>query len=222
MTEKTQRLARYVEVLQSGECVIETDISLSLLIEFATFLNRPFAGLYLIKALDPPETGDMNISPSMLIDKYEDIRRKDPAVPLPEAEEKSLWWLSGSKLEQVPSVVVAALDSGPIRGLLFGIKLYDAGFQTVLVPVVLFDAVATTTGRSSEEHNTQVLAKLQQIENNKSLSNSWLRRVHFHVDQAIRRLMTRGFAGTRGYVETDYEVADRTSIITLSQKKAGL
>lgn len=192
-TESMCRASRYAGIIEASEYVIESDVPLALLARSAAALGTRFTGRYLVKNIKVQGSCNVIISAGELIEKYEQISKTKSHEPLPKAEEVELWWLSKENIDQVTTVIFASKDTEHFNCLEFGVKFLNAKLQTVLVPVVIFNAGRNVNDISIEQHNSSVLEKLHLIENN-SLSNAWLQMVHRNINHAVRQLITRAMA----------------------------
>jgi hypothetical protein len=191
--ESMFRVSKQASIIEDGNYIIESDIQLPLLARSAVALCTRFTGRYLVKNIKAQGNCNVIISAGELIEKYEQISKTRPHEPLPQAEEAELCWLSKEKTEQITTVIFASKDTELFSCLELGVKFFNARLQTVLIPVVMFNAGKDVKGVSVEQHNGAVLKNLQHIENN-SLSNAWLQMVHRNINHAIRQLITRALA----------------------------
>jgi len=191
--ENMCRASKYAGIIETGEYVIESDVPLALLARSAAALGTRFTGRYLVKNIKSQGNCNVVISADEFIEKYEQISNTSPHEPLPKAEKAELWWLSKENIDQVTTVIFTSKDTELCNCLEFGVKFLNAKLQTVLAPVVIFNAGKNVNDISTEQHNNSVLEKLHHIENN-SLSNAWLQMVHRNINHAIRQSITRALA----------------------------
>jgi WD40 repeat protein len=187
--------SKYISIFnEDGTYVIETDVPLSLLVKAAMVLDKKFTGRYLLKKIGTPVNCDVIISTGEFIEKYNQIAKTKPQELLPQAEQTELWWLSNNKTEQTTTVILASNDSGPFSCLESAIKFLDAHLQTVLVPVVMFNANRKTNNDVPiEQHNQAILEMLQRIHDDSSFTG-WLKVVYGNIRETIRQLITRKLA----------------------------
>ena len=186
-----RRISDYWSVIEGGGYVIETDIPLLSLVKSATITDEKFRGRYLVKNM-PPINCSVVISASDFVTKYTQNTQSKPQ--LPQAVEIPLWWLWRDKADKVAMVIFKERDPVLLRGLEFGIKFVDAGLQTVLIWVVLFNAEETTRDESVDLHNQSMYEQLQRIEDHSLSNDGWLQMVQREAGYAIRQLMTRKLA----------------------------
>ena len=191
--ESMCRASKYASIIETGEYVIKSDVPLPLLTKSAAALGTRFTGRYLVKNIKSQGKCNTIISVDEFIEKYEQICNASPNAPLPKAEKKELWWLSKESVDQVTTVVFTSKDTELFSCFEFGVKFLNAKLQTLLVPVVIFNAGKNLTDISIEQHNSSVLEQLHDTESN-SLSNAWLQMVHRNVNHAIRQLISRSMA----------------------------
>lgn len=191
--ETLQRLSSSVSLVETGDCVIETDLPLETLVRSATVLGAQFTGRYVVRNIGVPISCNVIIAADEFVKRYERISRARPQVPLPPAEQVQLWWLSREKAYQVTTVLFrddAPDSSGCVE---LGIKLFNVRLQTVLAPVVIFHAHERAKTTPIEQHNAAVLEQLRRMESS-SPAKGWLQAVYRTARQAIRQVITRAFA----------------------------
>ena len=194
----TGRLSKYVEMFQSGMYVVEPDIPLSLLISSAMVLNEALVGRFLLKSIEPPFNCRAHISASELIEKYDQLRKTKTQAHLPQARQAELWYVSKQKVNKVTMVVIANENPNSTIYLEYGVLFVDAGLQTVIKRMTLFNAGQRDRGVSIEQHNQSLRAHLQSVENDPSSHNGWLQMVDQNVTHAICQLMTKRLAQELG------------------------
>jgi hypothetical protein len=190
-----QRASDHARIIEGGSCVIETDVPLVSLVKAATTLGESFTGRYLIKEIGSPSTCQVSIAADELVQRYERIRQARPEVSLPQAEQVELSWLSSHRMDRVTTILFADKDSDRLGRLEFGIQFFDAGLQTVLAAVTVFNAGTCEGDLSIEQHNQAVLEQVQRITNGSLSTDGWLQMVHRTAIEAIRQLITKGQAG---------------------------
>lgn len=185
------RLSNCASIIHSDEYVIESDIPLSALAKSATIVNGRFTGRYLVKNTTPVHCNAV-ISAQEIIEKYEQITQSKSQMP--QAKCMDLWWLSKDRTEKAITVIFNRKNPGPFSHLEFGIRFVDAGLQTVLMRVILFNANDKPGNVPVEQHNQTALEQLLRIEEGSLSDDGWLQMVHREVNYAIRQLITRRLA----------------------------
>ena len=203
--ERLQHLEGYLTAMEKGDYVIESDLSLRLLAQSACVMETPFCGRHLLGQDTPISTGVPGISASILIAEYQQLCAESPGVPLPSAYEAMLWWFSRARLERVRMVLFDGGESSPIPGLEFGIKLYDAGLQTVLVPVALFNADVGSENASPAEHNRNVSRLLDKLDT-RAVRTGWLRSIKALTDRAAQIVINKKRQRTAQCPEVNYGI----------------
>ena len=193
-TLAARKFSKYTKIAESGMYVIETDIPLSLLVSSATALSEAFVGRYLVKSIEPPLNCLAHISASELIERYERISKEKTQTPLPRARQAELWYVSKQKADSVTTVLFGNENPNSVNSLEYGITFLNAGLQTVMRRITLFNAGQKKNDVSVEQHNRILYEHLQSIENDSSSNNGWLQIVDRNVIHAIRQLMTKRLA----------------------------
>jgi hypothetical protein len=186
-------LSERVRILETGTYIVESDVPLSVLVRAAMVLNRKLTGRYLVRAIGAPVDCNAIVSAGELVDRYEQVSRAQSQRPLPQAEEMELWWLSKEKTEQLTTVILKSEDPELFGRLELGVKFIDAHLQTVLVPLMVFNATDKAENLSVERHNKALLDQLKQIGDD-SLSKGWLAVVYRSIRNAIRQVITKKLA----------------------------
>ena len=193
--KEAQRLTRHLEVLELNEYVVEADVPLSILIKSADVVDRPLVGRFVMNISDPISC-DINIELSEFFTRYEKMRQEEHNAPLPQADEKELYWLSSKDIEPTNVIIFAVGTGSSLEGLELGIKILKGACQTILTPVVLFNTTPMDKGISSVEHNQLVLERLKAVEN-QPLARARLEAVYNRINHVIRQLITRQSATGR-------------------------
>jgi hypothetical protein len=181
LIESVRRLQSYTECLNAGGFVIESDVSLNVLTRTAEIMGTPSCGRYNIARHDPIHTDVSDLAPSDLIGEYDRLCAGYRDVSLPQAKQVKVSWLSATEIEHVDMVVFDGARSSPVPGLEFALKIYDAGLQTILVPVALFN-----TDSAREIASSEYISKWQQHGlQNETASNGWLLATERLVRQAV-------------------------------------
>jgi len=193
-TLAARRLSKYAKITDSGMYVVETDTPLSLLVSSATVLSEAFVGRYLVKSIEPPFNCLAHISASEFIERYERIRKTKAQLHLPRARQAELWYVSKQKADGVTTVLFENENPDSINCLEYGITFINAGLQTIVKRITLFNAGQKKNNVSVEQHNRILNEHLQSIENNSWSNNGWLQIVDHNVTHVIRQLMTKRLA----------------------------
>lgn len=184
-----QELGRRIEMLQSGQYVIETKMSPLKLIQAADALGKPFTGRFLINTYGHQSCPNVTITPEEVVEKCEEKQREGEFRGLPPAQHQRLYWISHDHVEPIDMVTFSDKTSSPVRELQFGLKILPAGAQqSVVVPVVMFCVDRGDSDSPIERHNKNALAAWRRI-NNRAVTGSWLHTVRHDAIMAIRLLL---------------------------------
>jgi len=181
LVESVRRLQRYAECLNAGTSVIESELSLDVLTRAAEIMATPLRGRYNIAQHDPIYTNVLGLSPSDLIEGYNRLSAEYPDVRVPQAKQVTVSWLSAAQVESINMIIFDGVRSSPVPGLEFALKIYDAGLQTILVPVALFNADSARETAPSEYISKWQPHGLQ----NETTANGWLLATEQLVRQAV-------------------------------------
>jgi hypothetical protein len=185
------RASRYAGIIEEGNYVIGPDIPLVSLLKSATLLNEPFTGRYVIKTIREPINCNVIVSVDEFVKKHKQLCKKSKTL---RAERADLWWISKNRTEQVTTIILGSDGTEFFNRLELAIKFLDT-LQTVLVPVVVFNADKKTNEVSSlGQHNQEVLKELQRILADGPSLNGWLKIVYGDAMGVIRQLITRAMA----------------------------
>ena len=185
------RVSKYASIIKDGEYVIKPDIPLPSLVQSATALNRMFTGRYVVNNTKEPIDCEVIVSADEFIKKYTQLCKNSK---MPQAERADLWWIVNNKTEQVTTIILKSEDSELFSRLELEIKFLDAYLQTVLVPVVVFNAGKKTNELSIEQHNQNILKVLQRILTDDPSLRGWLKIVYGDAMRVIRQLITKAVA----------------------------
>ncbi len=188
-----------IDVLKGEDWVVEPDLPMQLVIEAATVMDRPFVGRWLLRAHSTPEViADDSLSAQAIAAKYKQVRENDNRQNLPDAEARTLWWVSRRAIIQKQVVIFTSQSGSSNDPITPALQVLHDRNQSLIVPVILFDAGNPGQVRFAEEHNSRMLASLGQL--NESLTQSWLGGGSELVTQALRRLKSEAIAshGRRG------------------------
>jgi hypothetical protein len=185
------RASRYAGIIEEGNYVIGPDIPLVSLVKSATLLNEPFTGRYVVKTIREPINCNVIVSADEFIKKHKQLCKEPKTL---RAERADLWWISKNRTEQVTTIILGSDGSEFFNRLELAIKFLDT-LQTVLVPVVVFNAGPEINEVSSlDRHNQDILKQLQHILADAHLLNGWLKIVYGDAMDIIRQMITRAMA----------------------------
>jgi hypothetical protein len=191
--DKTKRLLTVADIMANENHVIESTIPTTILIQTALVLGEEVIGRYLLQTISDPIRCGVNISATDLVHRYEQASQLGQSAPLPAAEHFELWWLSAGEPSRVMTVVFSGAQMSPFPWLELGVKFFDVGLQTVLVPVAILNASAWVRDVPVQQRNQILLEELCRVPS-EHLAGSWLEAVYRHVKHAIRQVMTRALA----------------------------
>jgi hypothetical protein len=192
-----KRLSEQAYIMKSGPYVIEADIPLLTLIKAAVTLDEPFTGRYLYQAVGNPISCGVLVSAKDLIGRYRHIAKSKKRVPLPPAEHAELCWLSSEKRSVVSVVLFCSDHPNLCKSVELGIKLHNVHLQTILEPVILFNADDPTAHTPGKQHNSDLLEMLYRIKHD-TRTRGWLETVYTHARQAARQVITKAMAESIG------------------------
>ena len=185
------RVSKHFCIIEESNHVIEPDIPLVSLVKSATLLNEPFTGRYVVKTIAEPINCNVIVSADEFIKKHRQLCKESKTL---RAERADLWWISKNRTEQATTIILGSDGSEFFNRLELAIKFFDT-LQTVLVPVVVFNAGPKTNEVSSlGQHNQKVLKELQHILADTHLLNGWLKIVYGEAMGIIRQMITRAMA----------------------------
>lgn len=137
-TENAEHLIQVAEIISNDTCVIEADIEIDKLIASASVIGKKFKGLWLIdKKTSLPLR---NITASMISNKYNQIRKNNSFILMPEAQIVRPFWLTKDTVGKADMVIFSKPLDMSCADLIYGIKLDKKRFGTFLTPVMLFSA----------------------------------------------------------------------------------
>ena len=188
-----ERVNGYITAIRDGDYVIESEMAIPTLAEQVASLNEPFVGRFVINKMDAPILCDGTLSADDFIDLYEKLRWEKTQISLPPARKKNLHWFSRDGIDQKEAILFS--DSRPDFGncLQLALKLIHSEYQTIFVPVILFESPVKKAHGSIQSHNQQMLEQLQRTEN-KIMAGARLKKVYSNVNHVIRQLLTRQLA----------------------------
>ncbi len=184
------RASRHAGIIEEGNYVIGPGIPLVSLVKSAILLNEPFTGRYVVKTIAEPINCNVIVSADEFIEKHEQLCKESKTL---RAEQADLWWISKNRTEQVTTITLGSDGSEFFNHFELAIKSLDT-LQTVLVPVVVFNAGPKTNEVSSGRHNQDMLKQLEHILADGHLLNGWLKIVYGDAMGIIRQLITRAMA----------------------------
>ena len=168
--------------------VIEASLSMPVLIEAATVLNRSFNGHWAVHLSPSAPFPEGTLTAADLVIRYEEERNELESLPV--AQARSFWWCSESSVREVETVVFTPAPHQPKAGLRWVIQIRNHGVQSSFQPAVLFDAGPRRPDQCPETHNREVLAAWQRISLEDEF-HQWPGALHRAVSHALRRLRTR-------------------------------
>ena len=83
---KPAYLARIAKLLEENDWVLQTDILIEKIIDSATVIGKHFYGRYVINILEPDICEWVKLSPDLIANKYEEVRKKFGEGDLPMAK----------------------------------------------------------------------------------------------------------------------------------------
>ncbi|MCK4341186.1 MAG: hypothetical protein KAY37_05620 [Phycisphaerae bacterium] len=179
----------YAKILRGGDWVVEPDLPLVSLIDAATAADKPFQGLFVLRTLGESRSRGAQLTPQAIVQKYDQERNKAGREPLPRARHRTVCWLTRNRREHFDLVLIEAGPKAGFAGLVFCVKVVNAGLQTVMVPAVLFKAPSRKATTSAVRHNQRVHQRLSNV-SSAARANGWLDRVDRAMRCALRRLLT--------------------------------
>lgn len=189
-------VSRISKLIKDRNWVMEPDIPIDRIIESATVIGKKFTGRYVIKTLDPDPCGWVKLTHEVIVEKYEQVRRKLGEEGLPSATAERVWWFWRTKDDEIELVTFGDGPTNDVEGLQFALKVLQNALYTVVVPVVLFNWRDVKTGHSMEKDNERASRALARIVKNDQ-SNFYLAAVHKVLGQALRRLVTERLSQKR-------------------------
>lgn len=189
----SQRLKERANILKSGPSVIEAHIPLTTLVEAATILGEQLQGRYLYQVIGGSISCGVFVSVEELTARYNHIVESKPQIPLPVAEQAEIHWFSTDKQYSVALVIIRSEHPALCINIELGVKIHDVHLQTILEPVILFNASAPIDNAPGIHHNDVLLEKLHRLEQD-TRTRGWLETVYGHVRQAARQVITRAMA----------------------------
>jgi hypothetical protein len=184
LTKRLNRLVPYLEALSSGDVVIEPDASIAVVLECAAVVGRAVGGRLRVRELEALPCQGVTLSAAQIAGKYELVRNGGGSAGLPPATTAEVRWLKRTGVQQLELVTVASPEHAGLNGLQFGLKVLNAGLQTVVVPVVLLASPPPGAAQTAAAA----------LGDSKIRSNGWFSRVHGALQQALRRLINEGLS----------------------------
>jgi hypothetical protein len=182
-------LGEAADLVRGENWVIEPDIPIEHVIESANVIGKRLIGRYAMRLEAPQSCCRVLLTPEMIAEKYERVRRESGKKGLPGATTERVWWISREGYDEVQLVPFGDGATNTIKGLQFAVQVSCVELDTVVTPVVLFDWRAVLPGETVEEGNKRACAALRRI-GDEALSNSYLGAVEHSVRLALRRLVT--------------------------------
>jgi len=183
-------LGEAANLVRGENWVIEPDIPIEHVIESANVIGKRFIGRYAMRLEPPQSCYRVLLTPEMIAEKYERVRRESGKKGLPGATTERVWWISREGYDEVQLVPFGDGAINTIKGLQFAVQVSCVELDTAVTPVVLFDWRAVLPGETVEEGNERASGALKHIKK-KALSNPYLSAVHVALKQALERLVTQ-------------------------------
>jgi hypothetical protein len=183
-------LGEAADLVRGENWVIEPDIPMEDVIESANVIGKRLIGRYAMRLEAPQSCCRVLLTPEMIAEKYERVRRESGKKRLPGATTERVWWISREEYDEVQLVPFGDGATNTIKGLQFAVQVSCVELDTVVTPVVLFDWRAVLPGETVEEGNKRASEALKHIKK-KSSSNPYLSAVHVALEQALERLVTQ-------------------------------
>ena len=186
-----ERIREYATVLAGGECLIlpAAETPLDVLIRSATVLGRPFRSRWVLRSLGTLGCHGVAIPPSGFIAKFGQLGAENPGQAWPALRLSNMALASPERLSTPEATAVFSDRCHGVSGLELALRFHENAVDTVVEPMVIFNAAGIGEAPSAEEHNTLCLAALETITTGPA-SKSWLQTVHRNAEQALGRLVS--------------------------------
>jgi len=166
--------------------VIRPDLPVRVLIEAATAIARPFEGKFVLNELAPSPCHGVTFDSEALVRKYEQIRAEQQGSGSLNIHREKALWLSRGEVRRIETVFLSG--RGEAESLALAVQMLHDDFQTLIVPVVLFDARTAGQGVPVAEHNQWIIGNLERIQRGET-ATSWLTAVYASIRTAVGRLI---------------------------------
>jgi len=184
LQQRVERLEPYLSAMRAQPYVIESTLPLQILAEAACAVGESMHGQFCIYQYQPMQLGVPGITSSVLIEHYKRICRKNSSLPMPQARELALTWLTETRVERIEILLFDGTGSSPVQELHFALKIYATSLQTVLVPVALFDVNAALADMSRSQQNHQIHRLLDMLES-QAVLEGWVHAINKLISLAI-------------------------------------
>lgn len=191
--EALARLGSYIETVESHECVVACTDPLSVLVESAMVLHRPFMGRYVLGTAGPSVRCHGVISLTDVLERYQQVRGTAYEDALPVAEAKQFVWLSESTMEHIEAVVLPLEASWQVARPEYCLRIWRTESHTIFSPKIIVWADDQASGMTAIEHNQQISSLLRYIQESESY-RAVARAIHECFKEVIARLLTRQLA----------------------------
>ena len=186
LAAKADSLTPFVAALDSDDVVVESEVPVAVLAAAAAAVALPITSRFQILALGPLRCREVILQPDRIIEKYDRVRQLRPQTALPEAKCAQARWIGRDDIEPADLITFHGSGCGGPEGVVFALKVMDASPETMIVPVVLFDASAALQGRQAALMAASVVSRI----GGEATANGWIRHVHGAVKDALNRLFT--------------------------------
>jgi hypothetical protein len=160
-------------------------------------LKKPFTGRYVVQHLHSQACHGVPISPQAFLSKYLSIEDEGPGAPFSRSQAQTLRWMERSSMNCAEAVVIVPETVPGIPGLEFVIRFQQHPSETIVEPVVLFNADSLPESQSLEEHNQECRNTLGVIVGG-SAADTWLNQVFRRANRALGRLINAAMAEQPG------------------------
>jgi hypothetical protein len=179
-TEETlERVRRCSSLLSDGSGILMPNETFPLkpLAEAANAAGRPFLYRCLINRLEEQRFDGLRLAPAEFIEKYEEVRQRNEARSLPNAQLQMLSLVSHRDVTPPEPSVVLEINEKPPQGLEIAFCFHATAVGTVITPWIIFNAAQADSGASWADHNAACIAIIDHIASG-TVSQSSLRTVH--------------------------------------------
>jgi hypothetical protein len=191
--ERLGQLNKRIDIINTDDYAIETDIPLSSLIRSCMLLNQRFTGRYLIRNIEKSLNCNVPISADELIKRFKNIIKSKHQKLSIQIEKTDMWRLKADTIEQAETIIVKDPDSELFSNIELSVMLQHLQFQSVFTASAFFNAQKGSEDISNRQQNLYLLKQLQQIED-ECLFRGWLKVVYGDLRDALRQVITRAMA----------------------------
>ena len=186
---KPDNLSQIVKLFEETNWVLQTDIIIEKLIDSATVIGKHFYGRYVINILEPDICEWVKLSPDLIANKYEEVRKKFGEGDLPMAKVEKVWWFHPDEKFEMEIITFGNHSQNGVTGLQFALQVLCSDLTTEVYPVVLFDWRDIRQDLSIELENERASKVLSGLRKNDRI-NSYLTEVHKVLNHALQPLVT--------------------------------